>query len=166
MDLTLRSPAFEAGGAIPVKYTCDGENVSPPLEWQGMPDGTETLVLIFDDPDASTGPGGPFAHWVIYNIPNDTWRLYENYDPERLEGAAQGKNSFGNTWYEGPCPPREERHQYYFRLYALDTRLDIPAGPTREQIIDFMKGHILEHTEMMAHFSREEAFDIGLPGPA
>ena len=156
MDLNINSSAFEPGEMIPDKYTCEGENVSPPLEWAQVPDDTESLVIILDDPDASAGPGGPFAHWVVYNIPADTTYFEEDFlsqESQPFEGLI-GRNSFGNTYYEGPCPPMGETHRYYFRLYALDTQLALTAGATRAQVIDSIQDHLLAKAEYMGRYSR------------
>lgn len=156
MDLNISSSAFEPGGMIPDKYTCEGRNVSPPLEWTQVPDEAESLVIIFDDPDASAGPGGPFAHWVVYNIPADTYYFEEDFlsqESQSFEGLV-GRNSFGNPYYEGPCPPMGETHRYYLRLYALDVQLELTAGATRAQVIESSQGHILAKAETMGRYSR------------
>ena len=155
MALTLTSSAFGTGETIPFKYTCEGENISP-IEWRSLLEATQSLILILDDPDASSGTEGPFAHWVIYNIPPGIDRLAEGFHPNDLPGwpGSTGRNSFGNTDYEGSCPPRGETHRYYFRLYALDTLLDLFRGATRAKVIDHVKGHLLENTELMASFIR------------
>lgn len=153
MPLTLSSPAFESGQTIPDRYTCNGENVSPPLELGSLPEGVQTLALIVDDPDA---PRGPFSHWVMYNIPPSLYRLAEDFKPENLPNwtGQLGRNSYGNQRYEGPCPPMDSTHTYFFRLYALDQRLDLGPGATREQVIDAMAGHIMENTEIQGTFTR------------
>jgi Raf kinase inhibitor-like YbhB/YbcL family protein len=148
MNLRLSSSAFESGGDIPMKYTCDGNDVSPPLEWNGAPDGTQSFVLICDDPDA---PRGTWSHWVIYNIPPNVSQLPEG---AKAPGAAEGRNDFGNTGYGGPCPPRGPAHRYYFRLYALDTTLDLPPGATRQQALDRIQNHIVAQAELMGRYAR------------
>jgi Raf kinase inhibitor-like YbhB/YbcL family protein len=150
MDLQMRSSAFEPGGDIPTKYTCDSHDVSPPLEWNGTPGGTQSFALICDDPDA---PRGTWSHWVLYNIPPDVTRLAEGV--QGLQGAAEGRNDFGRMGYGGPCPPRGPAHRYYFRLYALNTRLDLPANPTRKQVMDQIQNHIVAQAELMGHYGRK-----------
>jgi Raf kinase inhibitor-like YbhB/YbcL family protein len=152
-DLDLRSAAFEEGGAIPVRYTCDGENVSPPLSWSSVPDETRSLALIADDPDA---PGGTFVHWVIYNLPPDTRRLPEDV-PSREEtlpsGAVQGVNGAGSVGYTGPCPP-SGTHRYFFKVYALDTELDLGGGATKEDLVSAMEGHVLAEGRLVGTYRR------------
>jgi len=152
MSLELKSPVFEEGGWIPEKYTCDGENVSPPLEWNGLPDGTASLALICDDPDA---PMGTWVHWVVFNIPPETDGLPENVPPERelRQGGRQGINDFRKIGYGGPCPPGGT-HRYYFKLYALDCSIDLPAGITKDNLVAAMEGHILEQAILMGRYSR------------
>ena len=153
MALTLRSSAFESGSRIPQTYTCDGKDVSPPLRWDTVPPGTESFALICDDPDA---PMGTWVHWVIYDIPADADRLPEALPAgERLEsGAFQGGNDFGKIGYGGPCPPRGKPHRYFFRLYALDSELNAPAGLTKKTLLDQMQGHILENAEFHGLYGR------------
>jgi Raf kinase inhibitor-like YbhB/YbcL family protein len=153
MALSLRSVAFETGSRIPQIYTCDGRDVSPPLRWTGAPQGTESFALICDDPDA---PMGTWVHWVIYNIPADGDRLSEAVPvSERLEsGALQGGNDFGRIGYGGPCPPRGKPHRYFFRLYALDTKLSAAAGLTKKALLDQMQGHVLENAEFHGLYGR------------
>ncbi|MHB0857599.1 MAG: YbhB/YbcL family Raf kinase inhibitor-like protein [Anaerolineae bacterium] len=146
------SSAFVSGGRIPARYTCKGDDVSPPLSWRGVPTGTASLALIMDDPDA---PNGPFAHWVLYNIPVDTTDLAEHVsEASPPAGATFGRNARGTTRYVGPCPPQGSEHQYYFRLYALDQQLDLGAGATRAQVLDAMRGHILTSSELLGYFGR------------
>ncbi|RLE00677.1 MAG: YbhB/YbcL family Raf kinase inhibitor-like protein [Candidatus Aminicenantes bacterium] len=152
MSLVLKSAAFSEGGWIPEKYTCDGDNVSPPLEWSGLPAGTASLALICDDPDA---PMGTWVHWVVFNIPPETDGLPENVPPERelKQGGLQGINDFRKIGYGGPCPPGGT-HRYFFKLYALDCRLDLPAGITKAQLMAAMEGHILDQAVLMGRYSR------------
>jgi len=152
MSLELKSPVFEEGGWIPEKYTCDGENVSPPLEWNGLPDGTASLALICDDPDA---PMGTWVHWVVFNIPPETDGLPENVPPERelRQGGRQGINDFRKIGYGGPCPPGGT-HRYYFKLYALDCSIGLPAGIVKDHLVAAMEGHILEQAILMGRYSR------------
>ncbi|MFZ6030139.1 MAG: YbhB/YbcL family Raf kinase inhibitor-like protein [Chloroflexota bacterium] len=151
--MKLTSTAFEAGGAIPPRYTCQGEDLSPPLDWNTVPDGTKSLVLICDDPDA---PNGPFSHWVLYDIPPEQLGLAEGIPPKgRLDfGGAQGRNDFGTVGYGGPCPPIGETHRYYWRLYALDAPCELLQGATRAQVFDWIHDHLLEQTELVGTFTR------------
>lgn len=147
-QLRLESAAFQAGGYIPRKYTCGGENVSPPLKWTEAPSGTKSFVLIVADPDA---PSGTWIHWIIYNVPPSAHGLPEAVPKtgEIESGARQGRSSFEEVGYGGPCPPPGDPHHYHFRLYALNTRLNLEAGAAREQVDDAMKGHILAKAELV-----------------
>ena len=139
---TLRISSFPS---IPVRNTCDGEDVSPSLAWTTVPPGTETFLIVMDDPDA---PGGTWAHWVVFNIPGDSRGLDENRPkiPHLPDGGVQGSNTWGNIGYGGPCPPAGPAHNYRFFIYAVDTSLDLPAGVSREQVADALDGHIVaEH---------------------
>lgn len=151
--LAISSPAFENGGIIPKRYTCEGENISPPLNWTGVPPEAKSLVLICDDPDA---PGGVFNHWLLYNIPPSTSSLPEGIPPlpSLADGSLQGYNSFGRIGYGGPCPPPGPAHRYFFRLYALDTTLNVPPKAKKAQVLKAMEGHILAEAEVMGMFSR------------
>lgn len=153
MSLVLRSKAFEAGARIPNRYTCEGENLSPPLEWEARPEGTESFVLICDDPDV---PSGVFSHWVLYDIPSYASELPLGVEREERpdQVGVHGRNSFGNTFYEGPCPPPGATHTYYFRLYALDIELGLPPGANRDQILPAIEGHILDRAELQGKFTR------------
>jgi Raf kinase inhibitor-like YbhB/YbcL family protein len=150
--MDLKSRAFEEGGIIPKKHTCDGEDISPPLEWTSVGDGTKTLALICDDPDA---PGGTWVHWVIFNIPGDTRDLAENIPPKKElpNGAKQGTNDFRKIGYGGPCPPGGT-HRYYFKIYSLDTDLNLEAGATKTQLLQAMKGHVLGEGQLMGKYRR------------
>lgn len=152
MDIKVSSAAFEEGGMIPGKYTCDEEDISPPLAWDSIPEGTKTLALICDDPDA---PMGTWVHWVLFNLPGDVSELPENIPPEReLEsGAKQGTNDFGRIGYGGPCPPGGT-HRYYFKLYALDAELNLESGVRKPQLLEAMEGHILAKGQLMGRYSR------------
>jgi hypothetical protein len=149
----ITSPAFVDGAEIPVKYSCDGENVSPPLDWSEVPTGTASFALILDDPDA---PVGVFTHWVIFNLPPDTRGLPEALlkDGTLASGALQGKNGGGSTRYIGPCPPRGTPHHYRFTLYALDKSLDLAAGASKEQLLQAMEGHILAQSQLVGLYQR------------
>ena len=153
MEIEVISTAFREGEAIPVQYTCDGANISPPLRWDNAPQGAGSFALVCDDPDA---PMGTWVHWVIYNIPADSDRLPEAVPAtEKLEtGALQGRNDFGKIGYGGPCPPRGKPHRYFFRLYALDGKLAVGGGLTRKALLEEMKGHVLETAELYGTYGR------------
>ncbi len=153
MSLTITSKAFENEGMIPSKYTCDGENISPPLVWTQAPEGTKSFALISDDPDA---PVGTFVHWVIYNIPPKVNELEENFPSDnKLEnGVMQGMTDYRMVGYKGPCPPAGV-HRYYFKLYALDVCLDIEPGVDKAGLLKTMEGHIVEEAVLMGKYSRE-----------
>lgn len=161
MAIKLTSPAFQPNQPIPKKYTGEGADVSPPLEWSGIPEGTQELVLICDDPDAPTPE--PWVHWVLYKIPPDVTKLPENLPKTpRLEnppGALQGKNSWtsGQTiGYRGPTPPPGHgRHRYFFRLYALNTKLNLQPGATKKEVMQAIKGHILAEGELVGTYERK-----------
>ncbi len=149
----LTSTAFEPGKRIPTRYTCDGEDLSPPLSWKGIPEGTRSLVLVVEDPDA---PRGTFVHWIIYDIPPDLPGLPEGVPRQReLEnGALQGINDFGVIGYRGPCPPPGKPHRYFFILRALDTVLHLDPGTTRAELEEALKGHVLGETKLMGTYGR------------
>jgi len=153
ITLELTSTAFAAGTSIPVKYTCDGENISPPLAWGEPPPQTRSLALIVDDPDA---PIGVFTHWVIFNIPPHIRSLAEALPAqERLEnGAVQGKNGFGKLGYAGPCPPRGSPHHYRFTIYALDAVLDLKPGASKKDLLKAMEEHILAQGQLIGIYQR------------
>lgn len=152
MEIKITSSAFDEGGMIPEKYTCDGIDVSPPLTCTSIPDGTKTLALIGDDPDA---PMGTWVHWVLFNLPANIKEISENIQPEReLEnGAKQGMNDFRKIGYGGPCPPGGT-HRYYFKIFALDTELNLEAGATKSQLLEAMEGHILGEGQLMGRYKR------------
>lgn len=151
-NISISSRAFQAGGAIPPEYTCDGSNVSPALSWRGIPSTAKSIALIMDDPDA---PMGTFVHWVLFNIPPDTTELPEGVPKNKTldDGSSQGMTDFGRVGYGGPCPPGGT-HRYFFRLYALDTMLNLQPGASRKQLDDAMKGHILAAGELMGNYKR------------
>ncbi len=152
VSLELTSPAFQAGAAIPVKYTCEGDDLSPALAWTNVPDGTRTFALIVDDPDA---PGRVWVHWVAWDIPATARGLPEGVAPNDPT-VAQGRNDFHKQGYGGPCPPKGHgAHRYVFRLYALDRRLDLPPGTTRAELDAAMRGHVLATGELMGKFHRD-----------
>jgi len=152
MAINLTSAAFDEGGAIASRYTCDGLGVSPPLSWDSVPNGTQSLALIAHDSDV---PRGMFVHWVIYDLPPDTRRLPEDVPNRQTlsSGAQQGVNGAGGVGYTGPCPP-SGTHRYFFKVYALDTSLDLGGGTTGERLSDAMGRHILAEGQLMGTFRR------------
>ncbi len=146
--MKISSPAFEANQTIPSKYTCDGENINPPLQIYDVPAGAKSLVLISDDPDA---PMGTWVHWTVWNILPETKEIGENSAPV---GAVEGMTSFGNNGYGGPCPP-SGTHRYFFKLYALDTILDLPQFAKAADVEKAMVGHILDKAELIGLYKRE-----------
>ncbi len=154
MALELKSSAFSNEGTIPSKYTCDGTDVSPPLEWRGPPEGTKSFALIVDDPDA---PMGTWVHWVIWNIPAGRTSLKENQSKsaDLSDGIKQGISDFRRPGYGGPCPP-SGTHRYYFKLYALDTVLDLPHSTDKNALEQAMKGHVLAQARYMGTYSRSK----------
>ena len=151
-NLQLSSSAFQEGEKIPTQYTCDGQNVSPPLSWSGTPEGTQSLALIVDDPDA---PSGTYTHWVVYDLSPGTSELPEGALQSGGTGqAVQGKNSAGKTAYSGPCPPRGNPHRYFFKLYALDQVLGLKAGSTKSDLERAMQGHMLAQGQLMGKYGR------------
>lgn len=153
MSFTISSPAFPSGGEIPKANTCQGPDVSPLLTWIDNPPQTTSFALIVDDPDA---PAGTWVHWVMWNIPAATHLLPENVPRSaRLQsGALQGRNDFGKSGYNGPCPPPGKTHRYFFRLYALDANLTLQPGATRQELDAAMKGHIIGKAEHMGTYRR------------
>lgn len=151
--MVIRSDAFQSGGAIPEKFTADGENVSPPLSWDDAPARTKSFALIMDDPDA---PAGTWVHWVAWNIPGDRRSLPEGVPPSPAVSAAviQGKNDFQRLGYGGPAPPRGT-HRYFFSLYALDTMLTINPGSTKQNLLAAMRGRILAEAKLFGSYTRE-----------
>lgn len=152
-SMELNSDAFPSQGYIPTRYTCSGENISPPLFWDDVPEGTESFVLICEDPDA---PVGVWDHWVIYNIPAEKRKLKENIPKTAVlkEGMLQGINDFGYLGYGGPCPPPGKPHRYIFKLFALDIKLSLSSGATKEAVVKSIKGHILAQAELMGLYGR------------
>lgn len=144
-DLAIRSEAFNDGGHIPSKYTCEGEDINPSIELSGIPEEAKTLVLIVEDHDA---PGGIFDHWLVWNIsPNEA--IAENSNP-----GVSGRNSFGKTGYGGPCPPSGS-HRYFFKVFALDTRLDLLVGSDKKALENAMKGHVIESAELKGYYKKK-----------
>jgi len=153
MSFQISSTAFSESGMIPKKFTCDGPDVSPQLSWKNAPAATQSFALIMDDPDA---PVGTWVHWVMYNLPANAKELPEGVEKrEQLsDGALQGRNDFRKVGYGGPCPPPGKPHRYYFKLYALDTMLDLKAGATKADLERAMKAHILGQTQLMGRYGR------------
>ena len=155
MAFELKSNVFNNNQTIPAKYTCDGADVSPPLEWKDAPAGTKSFALISDDPDA---PVGTWVHWVVWNIPASCTKLKEGTEktPSLSDGTKQGISDFKRPGYGGPCPP-SGTHRYFFKLYALDTTLDnLPGNATKAQLEAAMKGHVLGQTQLMGTYSRKK----------
>lgn len=147
MTLLVASEAFAEGEHLATKHTCDGSNVSPPLRWNQVPDGTQSLAVVCEDPDA---PGGMFTHWVLYDLPADTRRL-----PEASSGGGkEGINSFNRPGYSGPCPPPNGSHRYVFRVFALDLASIGPPGLSREKALAAFEGHVLGEGTLMGRYQR------------
>jgi Raf kinase inhibitor-like YbhB/YbcL family protein len=151
-SMELTSTAFTEGGMIPAKYTCDGMDISPPLSWENIPEGTKSFAIICDDPDA---PVGIWVHWVIYNLLPEVKELSEAIPAQRMlaDGSMQGLNDFRKIGYGGPCPPGGT-HRYYFKLYALDIMLDLEGEPTKSDLEAAMQGHILKQCQIMGRYKR------------
>ena len=152
MTIEIKSTAFKEGEPIPNRYTCTDVNVSPKLQWENIPDAAESIAVICEDPDAHSGT---WSHWVLFNLPHDCRELPEwVMEREELEnGARQGMNDFGTVGYRGPCPPGGT-HRYYFKVYALDTRINLPSLIKRQELLDAMEGHILDEGQLMGVYSR------------
>ena len=153
MSLTLSSPSFSNGGDIAKKFTCEGADLSPQMSWTDPPAGTKSFALLVDDPDA---PVGNWNHWALWNLPPSARGLSEGMSKEaRLpDGSQQGLNDFRKTGYNGPCPPAGKPHRYYFKLFALDAKLDLKAGSGKPELEAAIKGHILAQAESMGRFGR------------
>jgi Raf kinase inhibitor-like YbhB/YbcL family protein len=153
LEIKITSPAFEEGGLIPKKYTCDGSNVSPPLRWDSVPDGTESIAIICEDPDA---PSGTWMHWILFNLPAECRELAENIpDDETLhDSTRQGINDFGSIGYSGPCPPWGI-HRYFFKIFALDCTLDIVHLVDKDILNLAMGDHILATGQLMGRYQRK-----------
>lgn len=152
-EFKIESSAFKEGESIPSRHTCDGEDVSPEFAWKGVPEGTQSFAMIFDDPKTAIGV---WVHWVIYNIPGDAVGLPEAIPAEEVleNGTVQGKSSWGKIGFRGSCPPTGE-HTYHFKLYALDARLDLPPGATKKELLEAMEGHTLDKTQLTGRYERE-----------
>jgi Raf kinase inhibitor-like YbhB/YbcL family protein len=153
MALTISSPSFSNGGDIARKFTCDAADVSPQLSWTEPPSGTKSFALLADDPDA---PVGTWNHWTMWNLPPNLRGLSEGVskDAHLSDGSEQGKNDFRKTGYNGPCPPPGTPHRYYFKLFALDAKLELKSGAGKKELEAAMKGHILAHAEWMGKYGR------------
>jgi Raf kinase inhibitor-like YbhB/YbcL family protein len=153
MTFTLRSSDFANGGEIPRRFTCDGEDRSPTLEWSDAPAGTKSFALIADDPDA---PAGTWVHWVIFNIPGGVHSLTGGVEQKEqlADGTRQGRNDFRKTGYNGPCPPPGKPHRYFFKLYALSTDLALAPGATKSEVERAVEGHTLGRAEWMGRYKR------------
>ena len=163
--LILKSNAFKNNQKIPIKYTCEGKNISPQLSWSDIPEGTKSFAIVCDDPDAPTKE--PFVHWIIFNINGDVKDLPENIISKKfftkknpkisLRFAKQGTNSFGEIGFGGPCPPKGHGvHRYFFKIYALNKVLRLKAGATKDKLIKAMEGHILAETKLIGKFKRKK----------
>jgi Raf kinase inhibitor-like YbhB/YbcL family protein len=153
MTIQIASPAFKEGQPIPKRHTCEGPDLSPALEWTGVPEGSKSLALICDDPDA---PMGTWVHWVLFNLPPHAKGLAENVakKPVLDNGAKQGVSDFKRPGYGGPCPPPGKPHRYYFKLYALDAMLDLKEGAKKKDLEKAMEGHILAQGQLMGTYQR------------
>jgi len=152
-QMQLTSTAFSDGAAIPAKYTCDEKDLSPPLKWSGAPETAKSLALIADDPDA---PVGTWTHWVLFDLPPKVSELPEDVPKGQniSGGGRQGLNDFKRLGYGGPCPPPGKPHRYFFRIYALDSLLDLKPGSTKKEVERAMEKHILAHGELMGRYQR------------
>jgi len=153
MALHITSPEFSEGEAIPKKFTCDAQDVSPQLKWNEPPAKTQSFALVMDDPDA---PAGTWVHWVLYDLAADTGELPEGVAKQEqlASGTRQGRNDFGKIGYGGPCPPPGKPHRYFFKLYALDTRLNLKSGATKADLERAMKSHIVAQAELIGRYGR------------
>jgi Raf kinase inhibitor-like YbhB/YbcL family protein len=153
MPLQISSSAFSESGMIPTKYTCSGADVSPPLSWHGAPAGTKSFALIMDDPDA---PAGTWVHWVVYNLSANTKELPEGVEKQEplADGALQGRNDFAKIGYGGPCPPPGKAHRYFFKLYALNSKLNLKAGAGKADVERAMNGHIVGQAQLIGRYER------------
>lgn len=151
--MKLTSSVFHEGGDIPSLYTCEGQGVNPPLEISSVPAGAKSLVLIMDDPDVpkTRRPSGMFDHWIVFNIPPATHKISENATPPGI----QGQNTYGQNQYFGPCPP-DRQHRYFFKLYALDATLPLPAGSTKAVVEKAMEGHIIAQCQLMGRYEKKK----------
>jgi len=153
MAFEMKSPAFAQGKMIQKKYTCDGADVSPPLTWTEPPSGTKGFALIADDPDA---PMGTWVHWVVYDLPVGARQLAEGVPKQETlpDGTKQGSNDFRRIGYGGPCPPTGPVHRYFFKLYAVDKKIGLPPGATKQQVLEAIKDHTLGQAELIGTYQR------------
>ena len=153
MSIRLESTAFEDGEFIPAKYTCDGEDLSPPLRWENVPQGTKSVVIICDDPDA---PMGTWVHWVLFDIPADAGGLDEGVPgmASPPKGGTHGANDFKRLGYGGPCPPPGGPHRYFFKIYALDAKLEMKSAVTKATVVKAMKDHVLGEGRLLGKYER------------
>lgn len=153
MALNVTSRAYAEGAPIPAQYTCQGENASPPLTWSAPPGGTQSFVLIMEDPDASR----LWDHWIVYNLPGSLTGLPPGIktDADLPGGALHGKNTSGRSEYAGPCPPGGPAHRYFIRVYALDGMLDLPGGASKADVQAAMQGHVLAEGELMGRYQKQ-----------
>jgi Raf kinase inhibitor-like YbhB/YbcL family protein len=153
LAFTLSSPSFHNGEQIPKKFTCDGADVSPQLQWSSPPSGAQSFVLIADDPDA---PVGTWTHWIYFDMPGQITSLPENVDKVEQPPSAghQGRNDFRKIGYGGPCPPVGKPHRYFFKIYALDKNLNLKAGAGRQEVEQAMQGHIIGQAEIFGKYQR------------
>ena len=152
MTLTISSSAFANGGMIPSQYTCDGANISPPVQWSGLPAAAKTFAIIVDDPDA---PAKTWVHWVVYDLPANTTQLTENIAQGKTlgSGGKQGTSDFKKIGYGGPCPPGGT-HRYFFKLYALDIETSLPPGATKDELLKAIEGHVVAQGELVGKYKR------------
>lgn len=152
MKIKVESTAFTEGGMIPKKYACEGQDLSPPISWSGIPEAAKSIALIVDDPDA---PMGTWVHWVVYNLPANITGLPEGVPTQKVlsNGGRQGTTDFHRIGYGGPCPPGGT-HRYFFKVYALDTGINLDAGATKAQLLKAMEGHLLAEGELMGRYQR------------
>ncbi len=147
--MNIKCPILEAGNFLPVKYTCDGDQINPPLRISGVPQETKALALIMDDPDA---PGGTFTHWLVWNLKPDTTQIREN---EQSLAAVEGINSAGKEGYAAPCPP-SGTHRYRFKIYALDSKLDLPRSIKQQRLESEIEDHLLDSDELVTKYERQQ----------
>ena len=152
-EMTVLSTAFVMGAPVPLKYTGGGDNLSPPLSWSGLPAGTQSVAVLCDDPDA---PAGDWVHWVLFNLPPATVRLEEGVParPVLPNGAVQGLNDYAQHGYDGPWPPPGKPHRYFFKVYALDAKLNLPATARKRELPKALQGHILAQGQLHGTFQR------------
>ena len=153
MNIKITSTAFENNGLIPAKYTCDEENISPPLQWEQIPEETKSIALICDDPDA---PMGTRVHWILFNLPKETRELTENIpvSDTLANGGSQGITDFGRAGYGGPCPP-SGTHRYFFKIYALNTKIDMDSSADKSQLLKAMEGHVISQGQLIGKYKRQ-----------